>query len=97
MPTAAGRPAGACGGTLELQLAERPPARAIPDVRIADYATTHNPAFVTSDGRSTFALVYTAPVSGFGGSNLGPAIDRAVTAAAPASWHVGSHRLRPAG
>jgi putative drug exporter of the RND superfamily len=64
-------------------------ARAIPDVRIADYATTHNPAFVTSDGRSTFALVYTAPVSGFGGSNLGPVIDRAVTAAAPASWHVG--------
>src|ERR1700693_1607022 len=67
-------------------------ARAIPDVRIADYATTHNPAFVTRDGRSTFALVYTAPVNGFGGSNLGPAIDRAVTAAAPtqgASWHVG--------
>jgi putative drug exporter of the RND superfamily len=67
-------------------------ARAIPGVRIADYATTHNPAFVTSDGRSTFALVYTAPVNGFGGSNLGPAIDRAVTAAAPAqgaSWHVG--------
>src|SRR5712691_154405 len=64
-------------------------ARAIPDVRIADYATTHSPAFVTSDGRSTFALVYTAPVTGFGGSNLGPAIDRAVTAAAPAGWHVG--------
>ena len=64
-------------------------ARAIPDVRIADYATTHNPAFVTRDGRSTFALVYTAPVAGFGGSNLGPAIDRAVTAAAPAGWHVG--------
>src|SRR5882672_3487802 len=64
-------------------------ARAIPDVRIADYATTHNPAFVTRDGRSTFALVYTAPVTGFGGSNLGPAIDRAVTAAAPVGWHVG--------
>ncbi len=64
-------------------------ARAIPDVRIADYATTHNPAFVTRDGRSTFALVYTAPVAGIGGSNLGPAIDRAVTAAAPVGWHVG--------
>jgi putative drug exporter of the RND superfamily len=63
-------------------------ARAIPGARIADYATTHNPAFVTRDGRSTFALVYTAPVSGFGGSNLGPAIDRAVTAAAPGGWHV---------
>ena len=63
-------------------------ARAIPDVRIADYATTHDPAFVTRDGRSTFALVYTAPVAGFGGSNLGPAIDHAVTAAAPVGWHV---------
>jgi putative drug exporter of the RND superfamily len=64
-------------------------ARAIPDVRIADYATTHNPAFVTRDGRSTFALVYTAPVSGFGGTDLGPAIDRTVMAAAPAGGHVG--------
>jgi len=64
-------------------------AHAIRDVRIADYATTHNPEFVTRDGRSTFALVYTAPVSGFGGTDLGPAIDRAVTAAAPAGWHVG--------
>jgi putative drug exporter of the RND superfamily len=64
-------------------------ARAIPDVRIADYATTHNPAFVTRDGRSTYALVYTATVSGFGSANLGPAIDRTVTAAVPAGWHVG--------
>lgn len=29
-------------------------AQAIPHIRIADYATTHNPAFVTRDGRSTF-------------------------------------------
>jgi putative drug exporter of the RND superfamily len=67
-------------------------ARAIPGVRIADYATTHNPAFVTRDGRSTFALVYTAPVSGFGGPGLGPVVERAVTAdASPpgAGWHVG--------
>ena len=64
-------------------------ARSIPDVRIADYATTHNPAFVTRDGRSTFALVYTAQAAGFGGSDLGPAIDHAVTAAVPAGWHVG--------
>jgi len=64
-------------------------ARAIPDVRIADYATTHNPAFVTRDGRSTFALVYTAPVAGFGGPNLGPVLQRTVTAAGPAGWHVG--------
>jgi RND superfamily putative drug exporter len=64
-------------------------ARAVPGVRIADYATTGNRAFVTSDGRSTFALVYTAPVSGFGGPDLGPVVGHAVTAAAPAGWHVG--------
>jgi len=64
-------------------------ARAIPNVRIADYATTHNPAFVTRDGRSTFALVYTAPATGFGGPSAGPAISRTVAAAAPAGWHTG--------
>src|SRR5260370_25431976 len=36
-------------------------ARAIPDVRIPDYATTGNRAFATDDRPSTFALVYTAP------------------------------------
>jgi RND superfamily putative drug exporter len=64
-------------------------ARAVPGVRIADYATTHDRAFVTRDGRSTFALIYTAPVSGFGGHSLGPVIGHAVTAAVPAGWHVG--------
>ena len=64
-------------------------ARAVPDVRIADYYTTHNRAFVTRDGRSTFALVYTAPVTGFGGSDLGPVIEHAVASAAPAGWHTG--------
>jgi RND superfamily putative drug exporter len=64
-------------------------ARAIPGVRIADYATTHDPAFVTRDGRSTFALVYTAPATGFGGPSLGPVLDRTVTAAARADWHIG--------
>ena len=58
-------------------------ARAVPHARIADYATTHDPAFITRDGRSTFALVYTAPVNGFGGTSLGPAIQHAVAAAAP--------------
>ena len=70
-------------------------ARAIPDVRIADYATTHNPAFVTRDGRSTFALVYTAPVNGFGGADLSPAMDRALTAALPPGWHVGITGMQP--
>jgi RND superfamily putative drug exporter len=59
------------------------------DVRIADYATTHDPAFVTRDGRTTYALVYTPPATGFGGPGAGPAITRAVGAALPAGWHAG--------
>jgi RND superfamily putative drug exporter len=65
-------------------------ARAVPHARIADYATTHDPAFITRDGRSTFALVYTPPADGFGGAPaVGPAIARAVAAAAPPGWHTG--------
>jgi putative drug exporter of the RND superfamily len=64
-------------------------ARAVPQARIADYAITHNPAFLTRDGRSTFALVYTAQGTGFGGPTPGPAIAHALTAAVPAAWHTG--------
>ncbi len=72
-------------------------ARAIPNVRIADYATTGNRAFVTDDGRSTFALVYTAPVSGFGGPSLGPVLQRTVAAAVPAGLARRGHRRAAAG
>ena len=59
-------------------------------VRIADYATTGNRAFVTSDDRTTFALVYTPALSdGFGGPDLSPAIQHAVSSALPAGWHAG--------
>jgi RND superfamily putative drug exporter len=59
-------------------------------VRIADYASTGNRAFVTNDGRSTFALVYTpATAQGFGAPDPSPAITRALDAALPAGWHAG--------
>ena len=66
-------------------------AQTVPDVRIADYANTHNRAFLTRDGRTTFALAFTAPTAGFGGNSLGPAIQRTLAAAVPAV-HVGAHR-----
>jgi RND superfamily putative drug exporter len=62
---------------------------AIPGIRIADYATTHNPKFNTGNGQSTFALVYTAADSSFGGPSLGPAIQHSLAAAAPPGWRVG--------
>ncbi|MBO0825611.1 MAG: MMPL family transporter, partial [Actinobacteria bacterium] len=61
----------------------------LPNVRIADYATTHDPAFITRDGRSTFALVYTVNNTSFSAPNQGPAIQRSLTAAVPAGWHAG--------
>ncbi len=39
----------------------------IPQARVADYANTHNPKFVGSDGRTTFAVIYTP-----GGGGMGP-------------------------
>jgi RND superfamily putative drug exporter len=37
---------------------------AVPHARIASYASTHDPAFVSEDGRTTFALVYIPPTGG---------------------------------
>jgi RND superfamily putative drug exporter len=64
-------------------------ARQVPGVRIVDYASTHDPAFVTADGRSTFALVFTGPEDEASQGAAGAAIGRAVTAAAPPGWQVG--------
>jgi RND superfamily putative drug exporter len=62
---------------------------ALPDARIADYATTHNPAFITRDGRSTFALVYAVSNTSFSAPSEGPTIQRTLTSAIPAGWHAG--------
>jgi RND superfamily putative drug exporter len=64
-------------------------AAAIRHARLADYATTRDRAFVTRDGRSTFALLYPPQVTGFGGPGLAPQLQRALAAAAPPGWHVG--------
>jgi putative drug exporter of the RND superfamily len=61
----------------------------LPNTRIADYATTHNPAFISRDGRSTFALVYTMDNTSFSAPSEGPAIQHTLTAAIPAGWHAG--------
>ena len=58
-------------------------------IRITDYAVTHDPAFVTRDGRTTFALVDVPAVTGFGGPDVAPALQGALAAAAPAGWHAG--------
>jgi putative drug exporter of the RND superfamily len=64
-------------------------AAAAGPVRMTDFDRTHDPRFITADGRSTFALVFTPSVTGFAGPDLSPAITRAAQAALPAGWHFG--------
>src|SRR6185437_5140347 len=64
-------------------------ARSVPGVRVADYSTTGNARFVTSDGHTTFALVFTRSSSSFGGPTPAAAITRAADAALPPGWHFG--------
>ena len=64
-------PAGVAGSPTALAGMSRVTAalqRALPGARVASYASTHNRAFVSRDGRTTFALVYPAArdYSGYG-------------------------------
>jgi len=64
-------------------------AAAVPGVRVADYSSTGSQRFVTSDGRTTYALVFTPPSTSFGGPSLGGPITRAADAALPPGWRFG--------
>ncbi|MGA3220264.1 MAG: MMPL family transporter [Acidimicrobiales bacterium] len=44
--------------------------RAEPSLRVVDYGVTHDRAFVTADGRSTFALIFEPPAKSFGPDHL---------------------------
>ena len=62
-------------------------ARAVdPHVRVLDRASTGDDTFLTADGRSTFALVFTPAPTRFGADPLAPGLTRAMTAALPAGW-----------
>jgi len=52
------------GVTAEFASALARVKQAMPDVRIASYASTHDRSFVSDDGRTTFALVYHPSVGG---------------------------------
>ncbi len=64
-------------------------ARAVPSVRVVDYANTHDAAFITRDGRSTFALAFLPPANYDGSGGVEPSVISAVRAATPAGWHAG--------
>ena len=66
------------GVTEELDAALSKVTGALPHARVASYASTHDRAFVSDDGRTTFALVY---IPATGGIDPGQAEARAAQAA----------------
>jgi putative drug exporter of the RND superfamily len=62
-------------------------ASSVPQVRVADYNSTHSAQFITKDGRTTFALVFIPPSTSFSGPTQTTAITRAAQAALPPGWH----------
>jgi RND superfamily putative drug exporter len=62
--------------------------RALPGARVADYATTRDSAFATSDGRSTYALVFGPKQSPMAPDATTALVRRAVRAAAAPAWQV---------
>jgi RND superfamily putative drug exporter len=65
------------GTTVDDQLSKITPVfdqvqAALPGTRMVDYAETHNTAFVTKDGRTTYALVYPKPFQSF--TDVGPEV-----------------------
>lgn len=62
--------------------------KAVPHARVVDYANTHDKAFITRDGRSTFALITVPDRLPSEASANRSAIEHVVKAAAPPGWRV---------
>ena len=60
----------------------------LPTARVVDYATTHDPAFATSDGRTTYALVFGPQQDPMSPGATTTRIQQAISAAVPSSWQV---------
>ena len=56
----------------------------VSNVRIVDYGATHDPHLLTSDGRSTYAILFTPVEKTFGAPKMPERVNHAVAAALPA-------------
>ena len=61
--------------------------RSLPFARIVSYSTTRNPAFISSDGRTTFGLVYLPESLGFGPTPGLPQVQRTFGSGSVAGAH----------
>ena len=74
--------------------------QAVPGYRVADFSNTKDPVFVTTDGRTTYALVYSPPPLSFTDPTpatvIQPILDKA-TASTGFDWELTGYQLLAAG
>lgn len=84
---------GTAGTRLDMATAHRvflAAAESFPGIRVADAVSTGDRHFVTSGGRTTFALLFTPPPrSVMGADDVTPRVVAAARAAMPKGWHIG--------
>lgn len=80
-------------GSVRAQKSELAPAFAalgqkMPSLRLVDYFNTADRAFLTDDGRATFALAFEPPITSFGSDKVATAAQRILAQALPGD-HIG--------
>ncbi|HET6908381.1 MAG TPA: MMPL family transporter [Mycobacteriales bacterium] len=64
-----------------------------PRLRIVDYATTHDAVFLTSDGRTTYSMVFGPPYVNFQDKPISDRLTGELRADLPSTYHVGATGL----
>ena len=62
--------------------------RELPQLRIVDYASTHDARFVTRDGRTTYAYAFAPRPKGMGAPDVSKAAERALDRTLPRGYAV---------
>jgi putative drug exporter of the RND superfamily len=65
-----------------------------PKMRIVDYGSTHDPVFLTDDGRTSFALVFGPPFSSFNDKPASEHLTAPLQQSLPAGYHVSATGLQ---
>src|SRR4051794_32717718 len=65
-----------------------------PQMRIVDYGSTHDPLFLTKDGRTSLALVFGPPFSSFNDKPASEHLTAPLQQSLPAGYHVGATGLQ---
>jgi RND superfamily putative drug exporter len=90
----AGQTAGSAGAAPQIARVFAAAASGPGSLRLLDRAATGDPGFVTADGRTAYAAIFTPAAEGPGRADLAPGIADRLQRAAPAGWQTGTTGIR---